>query len=267
MTPWLTSPPDLLCRQGKFQPRRAAGTRTSWFRLRHVSAGELRAARVVRRSGTYGIFRCSASAQFTGTGGRYSLLQRRVRGGTALNDIAGQAGRRRYRCASTRMWTPAPTRISPPVCATTEFASTWRPRCRPTGMRACRTSGSVASICHIGSRLTDTTRLSMPWTGYAAGRPAAHGRHRTRDISTWAGGWVSSIPARDCHPPAPDVYARALLDRMAGGAPRRSCWNRDVIPAVASCDACRIPETHRPQELCHRRRGNEHDPWHDVSYR
>ncbi|MGB5305687.1 MAG: diaminopimelate decarboxylase [Gammaproteobacteria bacterium] len=186
-----------------------------------VSAGEL--ARVVRAGGD------PARTVFSGVGKRADEIQQALEAGIRcfnieseaelrrLNDIAGRAGRT----------APVSLRVNPDVDARTHpYISTGLRDNKfgidvETALQTYRHAATLPHVricgidCHIGSQLTDTTPfvdaldrvLQLVDQLHTAGIELAH-----IDLGGGLGIQYSSAD----HPPAPDVYARALLDRMAG---------------------------------------------------
>lgn len=186
-----------------------------------VSAGEL--ARVLRAGGD------PARTVFSGVGKRADEIHEALQAGIRcfnveseaelhrLNDIAGRAGRT----------APVSLRVNPDVDARTHpYISTGLRDNKfgidvDTALETYRCAADLPHIavsgidCHIGSQLTDTTPfvdamdrvLELVDRLHAAGIELAH-----LDLG---GGLGIQYSALD-HPPSPDVYAHALLDRMVG---------------------------------------------------
>ena len=136
----------------------------------------------------------------------------------ALSEVAISRGvtRAHRACASTRTWTPRPTRKSPPASPRTSSACRFPAPARFTrGRRNCRASRSTASTCISArrsptfSRSTTPSRCSPTLCGFCAATGTISA------MSTSAAG--SGVPYKFDNepPPHPEAYAAIVARRTA----------------------------------------------------
>ncbi len=216
--------PHPLRRQGQRPPRRPAPHGAQGGAGADVvSGGELQRALAGRhRRRPHRVLRRRQDRRGAAPGPRRTASARSTsrarRSWPMLSALAAEPGRpRRWRCASTRTWTPAPTPRSPPAAPTTSSASprTTRRAIRPR-RRAARDAPGRPRAAH---RQPDPVHRALPRRLRRAGRPGASLRAAGHAVALVDCGGGLGIGYRNEPDPDPAAFAGAM--RASLRRPRR----------------------------------------------